>query len=180
MENVLVSLVGKQYAARTDSTGSAVLIHLVPGENRLHVARIGYDSWDGYVSARIGYRDTLELGLRSSAACMLGNGPRGSLLVALRSLGDAAPIDYGEVTLIRGAARLGAEPLDSGRYVLEEVPVGSYRLRMRRIGFATLDDSVTIHAGVTDTVRRTLSWAQACDINCGETIVRGVRPWPRQ
>jgi len=49
MENVLVSLVGKGYGARTDSTGTAVLMHLAPGENRLRVARIGYDSWDGYV-----------------------------------------------------------------------------------------------------------------------------------
>jgi len=111
---------------------------------------------------------------------MLGNGPRGSLLVELRSVTNGAPVSDGSVTLIRGAARLGAEPLDSGRYLLAEVPAGSYRLRLMRIGFATLDDSVTIHGGVTDTVRRTLDWAQTCDINCGETIVRSVHPSPRQ
>ena len=180
MENALVSLVGSSYRARTDSTGTAILTHLQLGTNQIRVARIGYDSWQGYVSARIGYRDTLELGLRSSAACMLGNGPRGSLLVELRNAVNGAPISHGSVTLVRGAARLGAEPMDSGRFLLSEVPAGSYRLRIRGIGFAALDDSVTIKGGVTDTVRRTLSWAQTCDINCGETTVHGIRPWLRR
>lgn len=176
MAGALISLVGSNHRERTDSSGTAILMHLRPGENRIRVARIGYDSWEGYVSARIGYRDTLELGLRSSAVCLLGNGPRGSLVVELRSVTNGGPVSDGSVTLIRGAARLGAEPLDSGRYLLAEVPAGSYRLRIMRIGLVTLDNSVAIHAGVTDTVRRRLSWAQTCDINCGETTVHSMRP----
>lgn len=178
--NALVRLVGSSYGTRTDSIGSANLTHLRPGENHLRVARIGFDSWEGYAPARIGYRDTVELGLRSSAACLLGNGPRGSLLVELRSAADSAPVSYGSVTLIHDAARLGAEPLDSGRYLLAEVPAGSYQLRIMRIGFTLLYDTVTIRAGAVDTVRRTLSWAQSCDINCGETIVHNIPPRPRR
>ena len=39
------------------------------------------------------------------------------------------------------------------------LPAGLYRLRVLRIGYPMLNDTVTIHGGIADTVRRILNWA---------------------
>ena len=58
-----------QVYTRTDSAGRGLLSRAGDGGIGVTVKRIAYFTWSGMVDVRIGYRDTLRLGLAARLLC---------------------------------------------------------------------------------------------------------------
>jgi hypothetical protein len=76
-----------------------------------------------------------------------------------------------EVQVYLATANLGALSRADGRFVILNVPAGTYDLRTQRIGFASTSESVTVTAGATLQVDISLT-AQALGLD--EIVVTGT------
>lgn len=63
------SLIGRPYGATTDTSGLAVL-SAVPGRYELSVRRIGYTRIKYSIDVRLGFADTVRIGLGASPICL--------------------------------------------------------------------------------------------------------------
>jgi len=71
--------------------------------------------------------------------------PQGTLAGTVRDSATSAPLSRVTVSVV--GARLTAETDDQGRYALTGVPLGTYRLRARRLGYAVADTTVAVQDG---------------------------------
>ena len=97
--------------------------------------------------------------------------------VVLDSL-KGGPVPYATVVVLPAAATdnkpvTGVATDDKGRFVLEKVPPGSYRLQASFVGYATRQRPVTVAAGTTDVGAFRLP---AAGTALGEVVVVGTKP----
>jgi hypothetical protein len=86
----------------------------------------------------------LSLGTRAAFA------QRGSVSGTVKEQADNAPV-AGAVVQLSGTNRRGISNRD-GRYVITQVDVGTYRIRVSAIGYATTASTVTVAEGAPATV----------------------------
>jgi hypothetical protein len=92
---------------------------------------------------------------------------RGTLYVRLTAAA-AGGVDHARLGLERGPARFEADsvPLARGDYIFRDMPIGRYQLIVRRVGYVRLADSVSIRAGLLDTIHLSMRINSGCDIDC--------------
>ena len=71
LPHALARVKGTTNSAFANDSGQALLSRLQEGDVRLIVRRMAYTTWEGDVTVRSGYRDTLELGLGAGSLCLL-------------------------------------------------------------------------------------------------------------
>jgi hypothetical protein len=71
LSRALVHIVGTTNGAFANDSGEALLARMHDGNARLVIRKMAYNSWEGDVLVRSGYRDTLELGLGAKSLCLV-------------------------------------------------------------------------------------------------------------
>ena len=182
LAGALVQIVGTNLGMAADDSGRALLSRVRERRLRLLVRRVGYQAVTVDVGVRKGFRDTLELGLAATRLCYEAiatsahSAATGTLIVDVRTVDDI-PITDSQVFLERAPLLFLAEQVDSSRYAFTNLPTGRYRLRVRRVGYLELADSVTVRPDAVDALRTQLRVDNRCDLNCGEVTFRKSRPW---
>ena len=98
---------------------------------------------------------TALVALLSPASRLGAQAPAGSVHGMVRQTGTQAPLANAEVTV--AGTRLGALTRNDGSYVINGVPAGPQRLRVRLFGFAPNEQAVAIVANESATVDFVLS-----------------------
>jgi hypothetical protein len=111
-------------------------------------------------------RDTLPASRRSSLLRLPGGRDssfrgRGGIFVHIRGDQANASVQGAQVSL-RGTDVSRDTVLSDSTLLLRPLPTGQYSLRVHRIGYLNLMDSVAIRAGYLDTVRVALATAIVC------------------
>ena len=88
---------------------------------------------------------------------------RAYLVGDARAMDSTQTLEGSVVQLLRPNAASGDSVVTNGRgwFFLGPVAPGSYRLRVKRIGFQSLDSAVVLHAGAIDTLRLRLKEAES-------------------
>jgi iron complex outermembrane receptor protein len=92
------------------------------------------------------------------AVPLRGQGPTGSITGQVTDIGTQQPLSGVSIRVL--GTPLGTQTRSDGGYTLTEVPAGAHRLRVTRIGYAPLEQAVTVTAGATTAVNLALQ-AQA-------------------
>ena len=71
LPRALARVKGTTNGAFTNDSGQALLSRMQDGSVSLVVRKLAYTTWEGDVTVRSGYRDTLELGLGAGSICLL-------------------------------------------------------------------------------------------------------------
>ena len=71
LPRALARVTGTTNSAFANDSGQAMLSRMQDGGVRLIVRRMAYTTWEGDVTVRSGYRDTLEVGLGAGSVCLL-------------------------------------------------------------------------------------------------------------
>lgn len=71
LSRALVRVKGTTNGAFANDSGEALLSRLHDGDVSLLVRKMAYTTWEGDVTVRLGYRDTLEVGLGAGSLCLL-------------------------------------------------------------------------------------------------------------
>lgn len=146
-------------STRTQGRGSARLA-LEPGSHELVVSKFGFTSERIPVSVTRGSREAFDVSLLRAPS-----GPVGGSVVRR---GDAEPIAGAIVTA--AGTPLGALSGTDGAYSLGAVPVGDYRFRCRRAGFAPLEREGAVASGAAREDAWELlpaAWYDSCDADRG-------------
>jgi hypothetical protein len=80
---------------------------------------------------------------------------RGAIVGFVTAKDDGRPLPYADVTVERFG--LAAFASTAGQFHVDGVPPGPISIRVRRLGFTPLTVTVTVRAGVTDTIRVALA-----------------------
>lgn len=71
LPRALARVKGTMNSAFANDSGQALLAPMPDGDVRLIVRKLAYTTWEGDVTVRSGYRDTLEVGLGAGSVCLL-------------------------------------------------------------------------------------------------------------
>jgi len=71
LPRALVHLKGTTNGAFANDSGEALLSRMHGGSARVVIRKMAYTTWEGDVSVRSGYRDTLEVGLGAGRVCLV-------------------------------------------------------------------------------------------------------------
>jgi outer membrane receptor for ferrienterochelin and colicins len=99
----------------------------------------------------------------------LGFAAHGQGRVEGRVLADSTPVPYATVTL--AGTRLGALTDTAGRFLIREVPAGSYQLKVSAVGFESAQRQVTVHTGTSTRVELRLARGEG---GLDEVVVTGT------
>jgi iron complex outermembrane receptor protein len=88
------------------------------------------------------------------AVPLRGQGPTGSITGQVNDIGTQQPLSGVSIRVL--GTPLGTQTRSDGGYTLTDVPAGAQRLRVTRIGYAPLEQAVTVTAGVTTPVNLAL------------------------
>lgn len=71
LPRALARVNGTTNGAFTNDSGEALLSRMQEGDVPLIIRKMAYTTWEGDVTVRSGYRDTLEIGLGAGSVCLL-------------------------------------------------------------------------------------------------------------
>src|SRR5690554_3864821 len=111
--------------------------------------RVAYRCSRGRSPASLRRSLSVSLGLLLSllAPIAVDGQESGTVSGIVTDASTAAPLPSAQVIL--GGTGLGTLTTANGRFILLNVPVGSYQLQVQRIGFATQRQGITVTAGST-------------------------------
>src|SRR5690242_17611883 len=78
----------------------------------------------------------------------------GRITGAITEAAGGLPVVNANISLV--GTRFGAQSGNDGRFTINGIPAGRYRIRAARIGFAPREDSVTVTDGQTASVNLAL------------------------
>ena len=93
---------------------------------------------------------TALVALLSPVSRLHAQAAAGTVRGTVRQTGTQAPLDNAEVTVV--GTRLGALTRNDGSYVINGVPTGAHRVRVRLFGFAPNEQTVSVVANESATV----------------------------
>jgi TonB-dependent SusC/RagA subfamily outer membrane receptor len=109
------------------------------------------------------------LALLAGAPAIAGAQATGTVRGTVRHAGTQAPIGSAQVMIV--GTRIGTMSREDGSYVISGVPAGAQRVRVRLIGFAPIDQGVTVTDGGTATANFALTPSA---VTLEEVVVTGT------
>jgi choice-of-anchor B domain-containing protein len=149
-------------STRTQARGLARLA-LAPGTPVLRVSKFGFTPLEFPLAVTRGSSETIEAALLPA--------PSGTVGGTVRRHGGLEPIAGAEAAALGTPAR--ALSTADGRYTLGAVPLGAYRLRVARAGYAPLERDLPVEAGAPRDDAWDLmpaAWYDSCDTDRGWTL----------
>ncbi len=120
------------------------------------------------LSTRVLARLALLPALVAAAATAAAQGSGGRITGLITDRTAGAPISNVSVTIV--GSELGARTGADGKYTISDVPPGAKRVRAARIGYAPIEQPITVAAGQTATLNLALS---AASVTLDQMVVVG-------
>jgi 5-hydroxyisourate hydrolase-like protein (transthyretin family) len=169
--DVQVYLAGVSLGAVTRQNGAYVILNVPPGTYEIRAERIGLTTVarevtihaDGVTEERFEL-EAREIGLDEIVVTGTAGQTRRQEVAASRTSPDArtrlsgqvldaatgAPVADVQVVLV--GANMGGITRQNGTFLILDPPAGTHRVRIERLGIATMEQEVTVHPGQVTTV----------------------------